>query len=165
MPRLLLWMTALLMLGAPVSARKIPKFQVDPSWPSVPKQWQLGQVSSVAVDARDHVWILQRPATLAPEEKSKAAPPVLEFDPAGIFVKAWGGPGAGYQWPNSEHGIHIDPKGFVWIGGNGTGDHHSQVHAGRQIHTTDRQGGGEQGQFRYAKPQPASRCVCIRQDQ
>ena len=31
-----------------------------------------------------------------------------------------GGPGNGYDWPNSNHGI-IDYKGFVWIGGNGRG--------------------------------------------
>ncbi len=47
-----------------------------------------------------------------------AAPPVIVFDDAGNFIKAWGGPAEGYQWPEREHGIHIDYKGFVWIGGN-----------------------------------------------
>jgi DNA-binding beta-propeller fold protein YncE len=59
---------------------------------------------------------------LSAEEKSKAAPPVLEFDAAGNFVQAWGGPGPGYDWPSSEHGIYVDPKGFVWIGGQGEED-------------------------------------------
>ena len=100
-----------------------PAFKVDPAWPKIPNNWQLGQVASVAIDATDHVWILQRPGTLAPEEKPRAAPPLLEFDPAGNFVQAWGGPGEGYEWPNSEHGVYVDPKGFVWIGGNGDKDH------------------------------------------
>lgn len=100
-----------------------PKFQVDPSWPKIPNNWQLGQVASVAVDGQDHIWVLQRPSTLAAEEKSRAAPPLLEFDASGKFIQAWGGAGAGYDWPNSEHGVYVDPKGFVWIGGNGMGDH------------------------------------------
>src|SRR5262247_3086613 len=91
------------------TARDVPTFRVDPAWPKIPNGWQFGQVSSVAVDAQDHVWILQRPATIAPEERSKAAPPVLEFTNDGRFVRAWGGPGKGYEWPSSEHGIHVDP--------------------------------------------------------
>lgn len=69
----------------------VPVFQVDPLWPKVPKQWILGQASGVAVDARDHVWVLQRPWSLNNDEKSRnpeaecceAAPPVMEFDAAG----------------------------------------------------------------------------------
>ena len=39
------------------------------------------------------------------------------------MVKSWGGPGAGYQWPQSEHGLYVDYKDNVWIGGNGPQDH------------------------------------------
>jgi DNA-binding beta-propeller fold protein YncE len=42
----------------------------------------------------------------------------MVFDTAGNFVKAWGGDGAGFEWPEREHGIDIDSKGFVWITGN-----------------------------------------------
>jgi DNA-binding beta-propeller fold protein YncE len=105
------------------SAARAPKFQVDPAWPKIPNNWQFGQVASVSVDPQDHVWVLQRPGTLNPEEKSRAAPPLLEFDAAGNFVQAWGGPGQGYEWPSSEHGVYVDPTGFVWIGGNGAKDH------------------------------------------
>ena len=109
---------------SPTSAtRGVPRFRVDPRWPKIPNAWQFGQVSSVSVDAQDHVWILQRPGTLGPEERTKAAPPVLEFTAEGTFVRAWGGPAKGYEWPSSEHGIHVDAQGFVWIGGNGTNDH------------------------------------------
>ena len=108
--------------GRPAPTREVPKFRVDPGWAKIPSKWILGIVSSSAVDAQDHVWVLQRPLTLAPEEKPKAAPPVLEFDAAGNFIQAWGGPGQGYEWPTSEHGIYVDPRGFVWIGGQGEED-------------------------------------------
>ena len=96
-----------------------PQLAVDPSWPRpLPHGWVLGQVSGVAVDGQDHVWIIQRPATA----HGTPAPPVIEFDPSGQVVQAWGGPGAGYDWFGNEHGIYIDPKGFVWVGGNGPAD-------------------------------------------
>jgi DNA-binding beta-propeller fold protein YncE len=101
----------------------VPRFRVDPAWPTIPDRWQLGQVASVAVDDEDHVWVLQRPGTLDPDEKSRAAPPLLEFDADGHFIQGWGGPGAGYDWPTSEHGVYVDARGYVWIGGNGPKDH------------------------------------------
>jgi DNA-binding beta-propeller fold protein YncE len=112
-------MTWLLAPGASAQqAHAVPTFAVDPSWPKVPPQWKLGDASSVAVDAQDNVYVLHRPRTLKPEDAAKAAPPVMVFDAAGNFVKSWGGPGDGFDWPEREHGIHIDYKGFAWIGGN-----------------------------------------------
>jgi len=107
-----------------------PAYRVDPMWPKMPRQWILGQVAGLSVDARDHVWILQRPWSLANDEKAlnadaaccHPAPPVMEFDAAGNYVQGWGGPGDGYEWPRTEHGIFVDYKGFVWIGGNGDDD-------------------------------------------
>jgi DNA-binding beta-propeller fold protein YncE len=55
------------------------------------------------------------------------APPVLEFDPEGNLVNAWGGPGEGYDWPTSNHGLTLDDKDNVWIGGNGQTDSHILV--------------------------------------
>jgi DNA-binding beta-propeller fold protein YncE len=55
---------------------------------------------------------------LKPEQAGLAAPPVIVFDGAGNHIKAWGGDGKGYEWPEREHGIHIDHQGHVWIGGN-----------------------------------------------
>ncbi len=43
---------------------------------------------------------------------------MLEFDRDGNLVGHWGGPGAGYEWPQANHGITVDYKGNVWIGGN-----------------------------------------------
>ena len=42
--------------------------------------------------------------------------------PAGDLVKSWGGPGEGYDWPDSNHGITVDHKGNVWLAGNGDKD-------------------------------------------
>ncbi len=115
-----------------------PKFEVDPLWPKpLPNHWVLGMVIGVWVDDQDHVWIIHRGRdTLHANERALelkvgecciAAPPVLVFDPAGNLVRAWGGPsttGEAYEWPQSNHGIHVDHKGFVWIGGNGEKDAH-----------------------------------------
>src|ERR1019366_1265955 len=98
--------------------RSLPVFEVDRTWPKVPAQWKLGDASSIAIDAQDNVWVLHRARTLKPEQAAMAAPPVIVFDTAGNYIKAWGGAGKGYEWPEREHGIHIDYKGFVWLGGN-----------------------------------------------
>jgi hypothetical protein len=98
--------------------RNLPMFEVDPSWPKVPANWKLGDVSSIAIDAQGNAWVLHRPRTLKPDQAAMAAPPIIVFDPAGNFIKAWGGTGSGYEWVEREHGIHIDHNGFVWLGGN-----------------------------------------------
>jgi DNA-binding beta-propeller fold protein YncE len=114
-----------------------PLFEVDPLWPKpLPNKWLLGMAIGVWVDEQDHVWIIHRSsATLNNNEKGaelnpptgeccRGAPPVLVFDQAGNLVRSWGGPGQGYEWPQSNHGIYVDHKGFVWIGGNGEKDAH-----------------------------------------
>ncbi|GJD61628.1 hypothetical protein [Methylobacterium frigidaeris] len=120
--------------AAPALAEEPPTFRVDPSWPKpLPNNWIMGQAAGVAVDAEDHVWVIQRPRTLTDDEKAASltpprtrccvpAPPVLVFDQEGTLIKSWGGPGQGYDWPQNEHGIHIDHKGFVWLAGNGEQD-------------------------------------------
>ena len=130
---------AISIVDQPVNAKsdtvKAPIFEVDPLWPKpMPNHWLLGMAIGVWVDEKDHVWIIHRGAdTLNANELAltknvgeccASAPPVLEFDPAGRLVQAWGGPGPGYEWPDSNHGIHIDHKGNVWIGGNGENDAH-----------------------------------------
>ncbi len=104
--------------AAAQSGRSLPTFELDKGWPKVPPQWKVGDASSMAVDAQGNIWLLHRPRTLKGDDLKKAAPPVMEFDVNGNFIKAWGGDGAGYEWPQREHGIYIDYKGFVWLGGN-----------------------------------------------
>ncbi len=118
-----------------------PRFEVDPFWPKpLPNHWILGPAIGVAVDSRDHVWIVHRntPDAFGAFNEIGAAqdpplseccipaPPVLEFDPDGNLVGHWGGPSESgeYEWPTSNHGILLDHMDNVWIGGNGGGDSH-----------------------------------------
>lgn len=100
------------------AALAVPRFEVDPTFPKLPNNWVMGDPSSIAVDRRDHVWILHRPRTVKAELKARVAPPVLEFDAQGVFVQAWGGPSDAYEWPDTEHGIYVDHEDHVWVGGN-----------------------------------------------
>ena len=113
-----------------------PIFEVDPFWPQpLPNHWVLGSVVGVGVDSRDHVFIVHRQAPLNERTEIGAAqdpptgeccvpaPYVLEFDPDGNLVNSWGGPGEGYTWPQSNHGITVDPMDNIWIGGNGADSH------------------------------------------
>jgi len=125
--------SALLEKRAAVEAAGVqaPRFEVDPMWPKpLPNHWLLGMTIGVSVDAQDHIWIIHRGGSLERMENyaaanppasecCSAAPPVLEFDEEGNLIGHWGGPGQGYEWPVSNHGITVDYKGNVWIGGNG----------------------------------------------
>ena len=127
----------------------VAQFAVDPFWPKpLPNNWIIGQVAGTAVDNDDLIWLIHRPWTVqntnagsTPRQTTRditwghdplqslcctTAPPVLAFDQEGNVVHAWGGdsPTGVYEWFNSEHGIHVDHNDFVWVGGNGTDDHH-----------------------------------------
>jgi DNA-binding beta-propeller fold protein YncE len=93
-----------------------PQFEVDPKWPSIPNNWVLGEVTSISVDKRDHIWVLHVPQSIPAAQRANAAPPVLEFDASGKLLSSWGGPDSGV-WVGREHGIFVDDKDFVWIGG------------------------------------------------
>lgn len=131
--------TVLALLGcgaaseAPPDTDASPAFEVDPTWPNnLPERWIMSQVTGLYVDARDHVWVVHQPAVLTPREIGAAqdppiaeccfpAPPVIEFDPDGDVVQAWGGPDDGYpDFPDSPHGIFVDHQDNVWIGSNAT---------------------------------------------
>ncbi len=127
----------ILLFLSPLVAQQAPRFKVDAAWPlELANNWIMGQVGGLAVDSHDNIWVLQRPGSDTPDELGAAqspkrsmcclaAPPVLEFDAAGHLLHSWGGPGrasAGYDWPKSEHGIHVDKNDNVWVGGNGPAD-------------------------------------------
>lgn len=126
------------------------RFVVDADWPKpLPNAWLVGQVAGVAVDRYDHIWIVQRPGSLTPDERGSdpaegdprrsdccnRAPSVLVFDRAGHLLKSWGGaadpgflttrctPAMGCEWPANEHGIFVDHMDYVYIAGNGGTDH------------------------------------------
>jgi len=90
--------------GPAISAGDSPQYEVDASWPRpLPNDWILGQVSGIAIDRENNVWIIQRPRTLTEHELGAVqnppatdccypAPSVIAFNPAGEVVRAWGGP-------------------------------------------------------------------------
>jgi DNA-binding beta-propeller fold protein YncE len=121
--------------AAKAQTAQAPRFTVDPLWPKpLPNRWILGSVVGVAVDKRDHVFVLNIPdyfnqrteigsaTTPATGECCTPAPAVLEFDPEGALVASWGGPGSGYAWPTTPSGISVDNNGDVWIAGSGGRD-------------------------------------------
>ena len=125
---------------SPTSATGVPVYRVDAAWPQpLPEdngvQLVFGQVAGIAVDDRNgHVWMVHRPASLLPDEIDpkttrpvthrccQSLPPVVEFDADGRYLRGWGGPGNGYDWPKTEHGIYVDPDGNIWVGGNANDD-------------------------------------------
>ena len=116
---------------------EVPLFEVDPFWPKpLPNHWLLGNTIGIGIDSQDHIFIVHRRGALNPGNEGnvgpdqpdavccEAAPNVLQFDPEGNLVGHFGGPGDGYTWPNSNHGLQVDPEDNIWIGGNGDGDSH-----------------------------------------
>jgi hypothetical protein len=107
---------------------RAPKFENDPYWPKpVPNQWVFGEMIGVAVNGNYNIFVVHRGVTggeAAAEgddpaaECCRSAPPLLQFDPEGNLVRAWGhppGPVAdqGFVWPASNHGLGVDAEGNV----------------------------------------------------
>ena len=134
--------------AAPKDANKngpkdVPVYKVDPFWPKpLPNKWLMQGVPVMVVDKDDHIWVMNRPRDVNPDEIGAvsnpprtdcciAAPAVLEFDTEGNLIKGWGGPGYVPGWPaegnprpgaGAEHGILVDREGNVWISGSARGD-------------------------------------------
>jgi hypothetical protein len=112
-----------------------PRFEVEMLWPKpMANRWILGSVTGLAIDANDHIFVLNIPdyftarteigsSTNPPTgECCSAAPAVLEYDASGAVVGNWGGAGQGNEWPTTASGLAIDPHGDIWIGGSGGND-------------------------------------------
>ena len=109
-------------------ATMVPQFQWDPAWPKPLAGGKvLGNVIGVAADTHDHIWVLHRPSSITEQERGAGfalpdapccfpAPPVIELDQQGNYLQGWGGPGPGYTWVDSEHGLFVDHKDNVWVG-------------------------------------------------
>src|SRR5262249_55836856 len=67
-------------------------------WAQLPKGWNFGECSGVAVDRFDNVWVFNR-----------GAHPVIEFDQNGKMLQSWG-----EGLIKSSHGIRVDSDGSVW---------------------------------------------------
>jgi hypothetical protein len=99
-------------------APPLPVFEIDPSWPKMPANFRTPFVSGITIDPQGNAWLTTRPARAQADEGKIVGPPLMIFDANGNYLRGWGGPGPGYQWPASEHNIFIDYKGFVWISGD-----------------------------------------------
>ena len=129
-------------MAAPPKTRPLrtPTFQVDPFWPRpLPDNWVTGEIGGTCIDSNDHLFVVTRGfqtgGLVSPEgiggqpTRSKASPPVIEFDTEGKVVRAWGDPalvaaglphaGQNAVLPNGTHGCYVDYQDNVWIGGNG----------------------------------------------
>jgi hypothetical protein len=162
--------------SAQASRPQAPLFEPDPLWSqALPNKWVTGAVGGVAVDSHDNVWVFHREASIPDGEKAASltppqaeccipAPAVLEFAPNGKLLQAWGGPGAGYEWPTTQHGIFVDEKDNVWLSGSAKEDNQilkftnkgkflMQIgHAGKNKGSNDTENlGGPAGLFLYPK--------------
>jgi DNA-binding beta-propeller fold protein YncE len=162
--------------SAQTGRQPVPLFEPDPLFfKTLPNKWVSGQVGGVAVDSHDNIWVFHRPATIPDGEKAASltppqaeccipAPAVLEFDPNGNFLQAWGAPGEGYEWPTAQHGIFVDDKDNVWLSGSAKEDNQilkftskgkflSQIgHKGKNRGSNDTGNlGGPAGLFLYRK--------------
>jgi hypothetical protein len=64
------------------TAGPLPQFQVDPFWPkSLPNNWILGQVSGIATDKYDRIWVVHRPGS-----SRSSATGSIDNSPGGIFL-------------------------------------------------------------------------------
>jgi hypothetical protein len=70
--------------AAQAQTRSLPTFDVDKSWPKLPPQYKLGDVSAMASDAQGNIYVLHRPRTLKDPDFAMAAPPVVVFDTTAI---------------------------------------------------------------------------------
>jgi hypothetical protein len=107
----------------------VPRYVVDPFWPKplpidprTGKPWVTGEVAGTCIDSRDHIFTVNRGynnGLVAPETVvAVPSPPVVEYDPAGNVVNAWG---EAAVLPNGIHGCFVDYQDNVWIAGNGDG--------------------------------------------
>jgi hypothetical protein len=133
-------------------APKLPTFVVDGSWPKLPlpsagdygtplvtststgkpKPWSTGEVAGTCIDSQDHVFIVTRGNLVNSPETLDSVPaaPVIEFDPDGNVVNAWGNRNV---LPNGIHGCFVDYQDNLWIAGNGDGIVQKYSHDGKQL--------------------------------
>jgi hypothetical protein len=118
-----------------VDAQGAPIFKVDPFWPKpLPNRWSMQQVTGLYIEQKnDHVWFLNRGAAADGDEIGGGdnppridccvrGPEVIELDPEGNVVNAWGGPGYIPQWPTALQTVIADRQGNVWVAGTAPQD-------------------------------------------
>jgi DNA-binding beta-propeller fold protein YncE len=98
--------SALILVAAGLGFAQFPalKYRPVPEWPNLSPHENFMETAGVAVDARDHVYVFHR-----------GRKPVMEFDPAGVFVRAWGD-----GLFDRPHSIRVDREGSIWTVDDGS---------------------------------------------
>jgi DNA-binding beta-propeller fold protein YncE len=78
----------------------VPTFEADASWPTVPPDFNWGQVIGVFAEPNGHVW-------------TSGASRISEWDPQGNLVRSWRGDAPDTSW-STIHGLFVDHNNFVW---------------------------------------------------
>lgn len=130
-----LWLglAAAAMTPASMLAQDAPRFEVDREWPPLPlgDGWITGGLGGMCIDSRDHLFVLNRQNVVAADlNAATLAPPVIEFDPSGRVVRAWGDPDV---LGDRLHDCHVDEDGHVWIVAAGTGRIQKFSHDGSEL--------------------------------
>ena len=119
--------------AAEVRAKEtVPRFEVDPWFPKpLPEGWVTGQLSTVCVDAHDHIIVTNRQDLSAEViETSRNAPSVIMFDLAGNVVESWG---TSETVPGTIHSCAADGDNNIWLTGNGDGIVQKWSHDGKLL--------------------------------
>jgi DNA-binding beta-propeller fold protein YncE len=111
---------ALAWTASPGAQSHVPRYEVDASWPRpFPDRWVLGGLGGVCVDARDHVFILNRQDVLEGDlNAGRLAPPIIELDADGTLINSWGDP---KLLDPRLHSCHSDVDGNMWIASSPSG--------------------------------------------
>ena len=74
-------------------------YEMIENWGNLPQGWTFGDVSAVAVDSQDRVYVFHR-----------KDPPIIVFDREGNFISSWGNGSI-----NFAHGLHIGPDDVIYL--------------------------------------------------
>jgi len=82
----------------------VPRYEPVANWPQLPPGSKFGDMTAVATDAADRVYVFHR-----------GKQPIMVFDKNGKFLRSWGD-----DLIDTAHGLRIDRAGNIWITDIGT---------------------------------------------
>lgn len=106
-------LVALFVVGTAAQEKSLDPYTVVHGWPILPEGMVLGQVSGVAVDSHNHVFIFHRAEGSWATDKTHpiASPTILCFDGAsGKLLVSWG-----ENRFLEPHGLRVDSRDNVWV--------------------------------------------------
>ena len=118
------------------SSKSVPTYKVVAGWPDSPGPIKLGQVSAVATDASDRVFVFHR-----------GEPPVVVYERDGKYLRSWG-----EGLVKKAHGLRIDREQNVWTTDVGHHVVRKFNHEGTLLMTLGRQGMADAAPDRFNQP-------------